>query len=123
MHEIEQLERRGWDALSSADGAAFYENLMADDGLMVFTGMILDKAATVSAIGDAPPWESFELADVRMIEGTPDSGTIVYRATARRAGEEPYRAMMSTVYARRQGRWRLVLHQQTPNPSTGDGAS
>jgi uncharacterized protein (TIGR02246 family) len=119
MHEIEQVERRGWDALSSADGAAFYEDLMADDGVMVFPGMVLDKAATVRAIADAPPWQSFELADLRVIEATPDSGIVSYDATARRGGEDEYRALMSTVYARREGRWRLLLHQQTPVPATG----
>ena len=120
--ELEALELRGWEALSGLDGASFYDELMADDGLMVFPGMVLDKAETVRAISDARPWESFELADVRVIEGTPDSGTVVCRATAQRTGEQPYRAMMSTVYARREGRWRLVLHQQTPNPPTENDA-
>jgi hypothetical protein len=32
--------------------------------------------------------------------------------------QEPYRALMSSVYARRDGRWRLVLHQQTPIPGS-----
>jgi uncharacterized protein (TIGR02246 family) len=112
--ELEDLERRGWEALSSPEGAAFYEDLMADDGVMVFPGMVLDKAETVRAIADAPPWQSFELADLRVIEATPESGIVTYDATARRADEDEYRALMSTVYARRDGRWRLLLHQQSP---------
>jgi uncharacterized protein (TIGR02246 family) len=116
--ELEELERRGWGALSGPGGADFYEDLMADDGVMVFPGMILDKATTLTAIADAPPWQSFELADVQVIQGTPDSGIVTYRATAHRADEEPYRALMSSVYARRQRRWRLLLHQQTPIPGT-----
>jgi uncharacterized protein (TIGR02246 family) len=114
--EIEDLERRGWDALSSPDGAAFYANLMADDGLMVFPGTILDRPQSLRAIGGAPPWASFELEDVRVVEAGADGAVVVYRATAQRAGEQPYHACMSSVYARRDGSWRLVLHQQTPGP-------
>ncbi|WP_390891081.1 hypothetical protein [Dactylosporangium matsuzakiense] len=43
---------------------------------------------------------------------------LVYRAAARRASEaEPYRAIMTSVYTRRGGSWRLALHQQTPEPA------
>lgn len=115
-HELEHLERRGWGALSGDDGAAFYEDLMADDGLMVFPGLVLDKQHTVRAIAAEAPWTSFELADLRVIEGTPESAIVSYRATAQRDGEGEYRALMSTAYARRDGRWRLILHQQTPDP-------
>ena len=123
--ELETLERQGWEALSGPHGAAFYDDLMADDGVMVFPGVVLDKAATVDAIAGASAWQSFDLTDIRVIEAAPDSGFVTYRATAQRAGEEPYRALMSSVYARRDGRWRLVLHQQTPSPweSTSAGQS
>jgi hypothetical protein len=103
MEEVDALELRGWEALAGPDGAAFYDDLMADDGVMVFPGVILDKAATLRAIAGAAPWQSFELTDLHVIEGTQDSGIVVYRATAQRAGEEPYRALMSSAYARRDG--------------------
>jgi uncharacterized protein (TIGR02246 family) len=115
--EIEALERRGWEALSGPDGAGFYDDLMADDGLMVFLGLVLDKAAILEAIAGPPPWSSFELGELRVVEATPDSALVVYRATAERSGEAAYQANMSSVYARRDGRWRLVLHQQTPIPA------
>ena len=115
-HELEGLERRGWEALSGPDGAAFYADLMADDGVMVFPGMVLDRHRTLRAIAAEPPWSEFDLSDLRVIEAGPDSGVVVYRANARRAGEAPYHALMSTAYVRRDGRWRLVLHQQTPFP-------
>ena len=115
MHEIEALERRGWEALSGTDGVAFYDDLMADDGLMVFPGTVLDKRATLGAIAGEAPWSSFELRDVRIVEGTADSVVVTYHADARRGDAVRYRALMSTAYARRGGRWRLVLHQQTPD--------
>jgi len=117
--ELEALERRGWEELSGPSGAEFYGELMADDGLMVFPGLVLDKAQTVRAIAAERPWTSFELTELRTIEATPDTGTVTYRATARRGDAAPYRALMSSVYARRDRQWHLVLHQQTPTPASG----
>ena len=114
--ELEELERRGWEALSGTSGAEFYDELMADDGLMVFPGVVLDKPATISAIADAPPWETFEMSEVRIIEASVEAAMVTYRATAQRGGQSPYRALFTSVYARRDSRWRLMLHQQTPDP-------
>ena len=112
--EIEDLERRGWQALSGPDGVAFYADVMADDGVMVFPGSVLDREASLRAIGDAPPWSTFELADLQVIEIGPDSALVIYRATSQREGEAEYRALMSSVYARRDGMWQLALDQQSP---------
>jgi hypothetical protein len=115
MHDLEALEHRGWQALSGPDGAAFYADVMADDGVMVFPfGMVLDKSSTLQAIAGERPWSEFELTDLRVIELTSDAALVTYRAHARRDGEEPYRALMTTAYAHRDGRWVLVVHQQTP---------
>ena len=114
--ELETLERSGWEALCGPDGAAFYGDVMADDGLMVFPGLVLDRAASLRAIAEASPWITFELTDVREVAMTPDSGVVVYHASARRQGEATYEAEMTSAYARRDGRWQLVLHQQTPTP-------
>ena len=111
--DIEELERRGWAALSGPDGAAFYEDAMADDGLMVFPGMVMDKATAIATIRDVEPWARFELADVR-VAADPNAALITYRATAQRAGQPEYTAVMSSVYVRRDGRWLLLLHQQSP---------
>lgn len=118
-HEIEELERRGWEALSGPDGAAFYRDLMADDGLMVFPGLTLDKAATVRAIAGVRPWQRYWLDEVR-VTGAGDTAVITYRATSRRDGEAEYCARMSSVYVRIDGRWRLVLHQQSPRSGPPD---
>ena len=111
--EIEALERRGWEALSGPNGASFYEEVMAADGMMVFPGMVLDKSTAISTIRDVQPWSSFELSDVRV--ATDDKAALVtYRATAQRAGQAEYEAVMSSVYVRRHDRWLLLLHQQSP---------
>ena len=114
--ELEEIERHGWQALSGPSGADFYDELMADDGLMAFPGAVFDKQATVRAIADARPWATFEMSEVRVIEASPQTGIVTYRATAQREGEAPYHALFTSVYARRDGSWRLMLHQQTPDP-------
>jgi uncharacterized protein (TIGR02246 family) len=117
--EIESLERRGWQALSGSDGAAFYADVMADDGVMVFPGSVLDRDASLRAIVDARPWSTFDLADMRVIEFGQGSVLVTYRATSQREGEAEYRAVMSSVYGRRDGVWKLVLHQQSPERANG----
>jgi hypothetical protein len=113
MDELERLERDGWDALSGTDGAAFYEEWMADDGLMVFPGMVMDKGTAVDTIRSVAPWSSYELTDVRVVRPAPGAGLVTYRARAVRDGT-PYEATMSSVYVRVDGTWRLLLHQQSP---------
>lgn len=111
--ELEALERQGWEALSGPDGAAFYEDAMADDGLMVFPGVVMDKATAIETIGRVEPWSAYELSDVR-VSTDGNAGLVTYRAYARRAGQGPYEAVMSSVYVRRNRRWLLLLHQQSP---------
>jgi len=118
VRELEVLERQGWEALSGVGGAEFYADLMADDGLMVFPGMVLSKAETIRAIAAAPPWAEFHLEDVRVVDAGPDIGIVAYQATARRDGEAPYRAFMTSTFVRRDARWQLVLHQQSPAPGS-----
>jgi hypothetical protein len=113
-HELEELERRGWEALSGPDGAGFYREVMADEGVMVFPGLVMDKDATLKVMAEVAPWATFELQDLRAIQPAPDCGMVVYRADAQRTGEGRYHAEMTSVYVRRNQRWQLVLHQQSP---------
>jgi hypothetical protein len=64
--ELEALERDGWIALSGPDGVTFYQEVMADEGLMVFPGLVMDKQASLATIRDVAPWLSFQLSDFRI---------------------------------------------------------
>ena len=112
--ELEALERKGWQALSGPDGADTYEELLADDSLMVFPGMTMDKATAVAGIREAEPWQTWAMDEVRVRELGDDAAVITYLATAQRADTPVYRAYMSSTYARRDGQWQLILHQQSP---------
>jgi hypothetical protein len=39
---------------------------------------------------------------------------VTYEVDAERANGEPYRAVVSTGYVKRDGEWKMAFHQQTP---------
>lgn len=115
QHDLVDLERRGWEALTSPNGAAFYAEVLSDDAVMVFPDLVLTRQESLSAIAGAAPWSSFSLEDVHVLPIGAEGGIVTYRAVAERAGGSTYDALMTSVYAKRDGAWRLVLHQQTPS--------
>jgi len=108
--ELLKLERGFWDAAGDGD---YYAEHMAGHGLCVLPVGVLDKETTVSAVSQAEPWDHFELSDVQIIDLGDDEAALCYRAEASR-GDDSYNALVSTVYTRLGGEWKLSLHQQTP---------
>lgn len=114
-HELIEVEDRGWQALVAGRGPEFYDEVCTDDAVMVFPGgMVLDRAAAVEGLRQAPPWARYRLSDQRVLPLGADAAVVVYRAEAQRPGEDTYRAAMASTYVRAGGSWRLALHQQTP---------
>jgi uncharacterized protein (TIGR02246 family) len=113
------LERRGWDSLCSSTGARFYGDLMTDDGVMVLAnGAVMDRDAVVASLEHAPPWQSYDIEDVRLVDAGAETAAIVYVGTGYRDGDQPaFVGIMSSIYVRQDGRWRLALYQQTPASS------
>ena len=115
----EDLERAGWDALStSADAArALYGDVLADDVTFLFPDgtLLRGRDAALDSFGVAP-WTSWTMADVATHPLGDGGAVVTYRAEAQRAGDEPYRALVSSVYRRDGDRWLLCTHQQTPLP-------
>ncbi len=110
------LERRGWDSLCDSTGARYYGDLMTDDGIMVLAdGSVMDRDAVVASLEHAPPWQSYDIEDVRFVDAGGEAAAIVYVGTGYRDGDQPaFVGIMSSVYVRQDGRWRLALYQQTP---------
>ena len=112
-----ELERRGWQALSTSAAAAlaFYDEILDEEVVMLLPGgLMLDERRAILDSMAGPPWSSYELRDARAWHPTADTGIVVYGVTAVRGGGSPYEAVMSSVYVRRGDRWRLAFHQQTP---------
>ena len=54
----------------------------------VLARTVSDPAAVVAALGEAPPWASYELDDVRVVPIGEDSAALVYVGTGHRDGEQ-----------------------------------
>ncbi|MEU2202618.1 nuclear transport factor 2 family protein [Isoptericola sp. NPDC019482] len=108
------LERRGWDALCGSTGGAFYGDLMTPSALMVLVdGSVLDRDAVVASLDGAPPWDSYDLHDVRRVGLADGAAALVYRARAVRGDDPPFVALMASTYVVVDGEPRLALYQQT----------
>ena len=116
QHELIDLERSAWKALSTSGDAAaeFYDRVLAKDVLMLLPGgMTIDDRTTVVDSMKQADWTSFELSDERVLDLTRDSAVVAYQAKAERPGGS-YNALLNSTYVREDGAWKLALHQQTP---------
>jgi len=101
--------------LAPGDADAYRRHL-APEAVVVVPGAALDRDACVAAIEQAPTWDEWTIDDPRALPLGADAAVLTYRWRSRR-GDQAYAALMSSAYARRDGAWRLVLHQQTPLPA------
>lgn len=111
-----ELEHAAWDALATSGeaAAAFYDDVLADDVLMLLPGgTVIDDRTTVRDSMRGDPWTSFDISDERVHRLTESSAVVAYRCTATR-GDFRYSALFNSTYVLVDGRWRLSLHQQTP---------
>ena len=113
---LERLERDGWDALvaGGAEARRFYDDVLTADPTMLLPGglVLRDRDLMLQTMGDSP-WRAYELDGLEVAYPGPDTGLVTYGAVADRGGES-YTALMSSLYGRQDGRWRLAFHQQTP---------
>jgi hypothetical protein len=116
MDTLLVLETRGWEALSHAGrGAPFYDEVLSDDALMVFPFGVMNRADSVAAIRSSTPWARYRIEEPRVIELSEDCAMLLYKVTARRTGQPTFVAMINSTYVKRDGAWKLRLHQQSPN--------
>ncbi|HWD40656.1 MAG TPA: nuclear transport factor 2 family protein [Fimbriimonas sp.] len=110
---ILNLEKGFWEHGNDAD---FFKENFDDDGLNVIEPMgFIDKAGAVKMSSQAKPWKNVKMQDVHVQELTPDCVSLAYHGEGSQDGmDEPYRATISSVYVRRDGKWRLALTSHQP---------
>lgn len=115
-NELVALETEGWHALSTGPGeaTAFYSRVLAREPVIMLTGglRITDREQIIDSMG-GPPWSAFEIIDPLEFYPEPDVGVLTYKVRADRNGD-PYTALLSSIYAKEDGEWKLALHQHTP---------
>jgi hypothetical protein len=116
MDELLQLEHAGWASLCDGTGADFYGATMTDDAVMVLAnGSVMTRTEVIAALGTSPPWASYEMDDPRVVSIGDNSTALIYVGTGHRSDDEPpFVGVMTSVYVRREGAWKLAVYQQTP---------
>ena len=101
-HVLLELERAGWDSLCNQTGSEYYGELMLPNALMVLAnGIAMDRDMVVSALSESPPWRTYDIGDVRLIEVDNGNAVLVYTGTAYREADEPaFVGAMSSAYHR-----------------------
>jgi len=96
------------------DNADFWVENFSDEGVIALPIGLMGKKKVVQSQKKARPWSDFAIKDATVVDLGDDVASITYQATARRDDESDYSAMVTSVYARRNGKWQLMVHQQTP---------
>ena len=108
LEELLPLER----ALAAGGGDAYRARLTAD-AVLVVPGQVLDRDATIAAMDASAGWDAFAMEAPRVVALGDGAAVLTYTFTGRR-GTLEYRAVLSSIYRRDAGEWRLAFHQQTP---------
>jgi hypothetical protein len=105
------IERRFWTG-----DAEFYRHNLDDRCLTAFTTAagVADKDEIADSVGAAKRWRDLEIDFRGLVEPTSDVAILTYQAEATRQNGEPYSALVSSGYVKRNGAWKLAFHQQTP---------
>jgi hypothetical protein len=115
QEELVRIERELW-----TNNAVLYRDMLVPEALLVFpeTGVITRDTA-VDAIkqenAEGRRWAEVRLQQVRTLALADDAVLLTYRVAARWEHQQATMvALASSAYVRRDGRWRLAFHQQTP---------
>jgi hypothetical protein len=113
-NELFDLEKNFWTGNSD-----FYRQHLADDCMVVFSEMagLLSKEEIASQIKDGTRWHNVDIREKGLVELADDVALLSYEAHATRANGEPFQALVSSAYVKKNGGWKMAFHQQTPLPS------
>lgn len=98
----------------TTDAGNAYEKFLADDAVVVVPGMVLDKQSTIEAMKQSPGWSSFEADDPQLLDLGDGAALVTYTFSGHRDPDTDYNAVLTSVYSKGDGGWRMRFHQQTP---------
>ena len=114
--EVSIIEQNGWKALATDQFVArsYYKKLLGRQAKMFLPGgIVLNSPDKIVDSFDETPWNWFRIEDESIINLEENAKLLTYQVKAQRQGEEIYEALVSSVYVRIKGAWKLVFHQQT----------
>jgi hypothetical protein len=124
--QLMTLEKESWDYLRTRDRAAM-RRFLPDDAVLIFSGERFDKDAMLARMANyrLDRYEIEPTYGLRVLG--PDAAVLIYRVTSRGAVRFDRTAtdkvLATSLYVRRNGRWRAVLYQETPSIRPNPGES
>jgi uncharacterized protein (TIGR02246 family) len=122
--QIMALEKESWEYLRTRDRAAM-RRFLPDDAVLIFSGQRYDKDEMLAHMANyrLDRYEIGPTYGLRVIG--PDAAVLIYRVTSRGATRFDRTAtdkvLATSLYVRRNGRWRAVLYQETPSTAANPG--
>jgi Domain of unknown function (DUF4440) len=113
--ELTEIERTLW-----RNDAEIYGRTFLPDALLIFSEVgRIDLESALNAIrgenAAGHHWAEVIFADVRSLTILEDVALLSYVATARwNYKEDVEKVLCTTLYVKRDGAWRVAVHQQTP---------
>jgi hypothetical protein len=109
--ELLSIERGFWTG-----GADYYRQNLDDLCMTVFTEMAgaFKREEIAGMIADMDRWRELKLDVKGCLEPAFGFAILTYAVKATRKNNEAYAAAVTSGYVKRNGAWKMVLHQQTP---------
>ena len=109
--ELMSLEKRFW-----TDGADYFRQNLDEKCLVAFTEMakVMSKEEVAATIKPEDRFKDVDLQTKGLLQVDDNTAVLTYQASAKRPDGKPYKALVSSGYARRNGKWKMMFHQQTP---------
>ncbi|UYC11175.1 nuclear transport factor 2 family protein [Xanthomonas sp. CFBP 8445] len=93
---------------------------LLDDAFVEFgaSGRCFDRPAVLQALAVESGDFRYRAVDIQVQSLAPDLAQVRYRSERSGGGEPPRQALRSSLWQRRDDRWRMLFHQGTPIPGS-----
>jgi hypothetical protein len=108
--DLLKLEKGFW-----TEDADYYREHVDEECLLAFADFagVRGNEEIASMRGDSN-WTNINLDEKGLAHLSNEAVVLTYEVSADRKSGEPYKALVSTGYVKRDGEWKMAFHQQTP---------
>lgn len=116
--DLVAMEKSAWKAFANHDAKAYVAN-MTDDAVEIGSdGAVTTGEKLLASVSSRScNVKSFDLADAKLRQPTPDIAILTYNVTQDVTCEgkkSPTKTIATAIYVRQGGKWRWTMYQQTP---------
>lgn len=103
-----EIERGFWE--KGNDPEYFKENSLKEGFSVIESMGFVDQPSAVKMAKDAKPWKNVKMQDIHAVDLNDDCIAIGYHGEGSQEGmDQPYRTTVSSLYVRRDGKWKLAV--------------